>query len=98
MEIDIKAGETSLNDVRDAINKANGTVTASIVKAKDNEYYLMLTAKNSGTESKITLSDGDGLLGTTTEKVAAQNAVIVANGITIERQSNTVEDALEGLR
>lgn len=55
LEIDIKAGETSLNDVRDAINKVNGTVTASVVKAKDNEYYLMLTAKNSGTESKISI-------------------------------------------
>ncbi|MEI7198217.1 flagellar filament capping protein FliD [Pectobacterium versatile] len=97
LEIEIKAGETSLNDVRDAINKANGSVTASIVKAKDNEYYLMLTAKNSGTESKISLNDSGSTLGTTTEKVAAQNAVIVANGITIERQSNTIEDALEGV-
>ncbi|MDC9818380.1 flagellar filament capping protein FliD [Pectobacterium polonicum] len=97
LEIDIKAGKTSLNDVRDAINKTNGTVTASIVKAKDNEYYLMLTAKNSGTDSKMTISDSDGLLGTTVEKVAAQNSVIVANGITIERQSNTIEDALEGV-
>lgn len=45
----------------------------------------------------MTVSDSDSLLGTTTEKVAAQNAVIVANGITIERQSNTIEDALEGV-
>lgn len=97
LEIDIKAGETSLNDVRDAINKANGSVTASIVKAKDNEYYLMLTAKNSGTESKISLNDSGNILGATTEKVAAQNAVIIANGIEIERQSNTIEDALEGV-
>ncbi|AIA70578.1 flagellar hook-associated protein 2 [Pectobacterium atrosepticum SCRI1043] len=97
LEIDIKAGETSLNDVRDAINKVNGTVTASVVKAKDNEYYLMLTAKNSGTDSKISVSDNDGILGTTVEKVAAQNASIVANGIAIERQSNTISDAFEGV-
>ncbi|MBA5238878.1 flagellar filament capping protein FliD [Pectobacterium aroidearum] len=99
LEIDIKAGETSLNDVRDAINKVNGTVTASVVKAKDNEYYLMLTAKNSGTESKISIGGDDTSVfnGTPTEKVAAKNAQITANGIEIERQSNAISDAFEGV-
>ncbi|UYA61034.1 flagellar filament capping protein FliD [Pectobacterium colocasium] len=97
LTIDIKGGETSLNDVRDAINKANGGVTASVVKAKDNEYYLMLTAKNSGEKGEITLTDSSNVLGSTTEKVAAQNSVIIANGIEIERQSNTIDDAFEGV-
>ncbi|MCG5047536.1 flagellar filament capping protein FliD [Pectobacterium brasiliense] len=99
LEIDIKAGETSLNDVRDAINKVNGTVTASVVKAKDNEYYLMLTAKNSGTESKISIGGDDTNVfnGAPTEKVAAKNAQITANGIDIERQSNSISDAFEGV-
>ncbi|WP_113632553.1 flagellar filament capping protein FliD [Pectobacterium peruviense] len=97
LTVDIKGGETSLNDVRDAINKANGGVSASVVKAKDNEYYLMLTARNSGEKGEITLTDGGNVLGSTTEKVAAQNAVIIANGITIERQSNTIDDAFEGV-
>ncbi|MBA0204478.1 flagellar filament capping protein FliD [Pectobacterium aroidearum] len=99
LEIDIKAGETSLNDVRDAINKVNGTVTASVVKAKDNEYYLMLTAKNSGTESKISIGGDDTSVfnGAPTEKVAAKNAQITANGIEIERQSNAISDAFEGV-
>ncbi|TAI87003.1 flagellar filament capping protein FliD [Pectobacterium versatile] len=97
LTIDIKGGETSLNGVRDAINKANGGVTASVVKAKDNEYYLMLTAKNSGEKGEITLTDSSNVLGSTTEKVAAQNSVIIANGIEIERQSNTIDDAFEGV-
>lgn len=97
LTIDIKGGETSLNGVRDAINKANGGVTASVVKAKDNEYYLMLTAKNTGEKGEITLTDSSAVLGTTTEKVAAQNAVIIANSIEIERQSNTIDDAFEGV-
>ncbi|MCH4997772.1 flagellar filament capping protein FliD [Pectobacterium carotovorum] len=97
LTIDIKGGETSLNGVRDAINKANGGVTASVVKAKDNEYYLMLTAKNSGEKGEITLTDSGNVLGSTTEKVAAQNSVIIANGIEIERQSNTIDDAFEGV-
>ncbi|MBN3115054.1 flagellar filament capping protein FliD [Pectobacterium brasiliense] len=97
LTIDIKGGETSLNDVRDAINKANGGVNASVVKAKDNEYYLMLTAKNSGEKGEITLTDSSNVLGSTTEKVAAQNSIIIANGIEIERQSNTIDDAFEGV-
>lgn len=97
LSIDIKGGETTLNDVRDAINKANGGVNASVVKAKDNEYYLMITAKDTGTKGEMTLTDNGGVLGATTEKVAAKNSVIVANGMTIERQSNTIEDALEGI-
>ncbi len=97
LTVDVKGGETSLNDVRDAINKANGGVSASVVKAKDNEYYLMLTARSSGESGEITLTDSGGILGTTTEKVAAQNSVIVANGIEIERQSNTIDDAFEGV-
>lgn len=97
LTIDIKGGETSLNGVRDAINKANGGVTASVVKAKDNEYYLMLTAKNSGEKGEITLTDSSNVLGSTTEKVAAQNSIIIANGIEIERQSNTIDDAFEGV-
>ncbi|KHN53607.1 flagellar filament capping protein FliD [Pectobacterium fontis] len=97
LTVNITGGETSLNDVRDTINKANGGVSASVVKAKDNEYYLMLTARDSGTEGQITLTDSSGILGTTTEKVAAQNALIVANGIEIERQSNTIDDAFEGV-
>ncbi|MEH2920910.1 flagellar filament capping protein FliD [Samsonia erythrinae] len=97
LTVDVKGGETSLNDVRDAINKANGGVSASVVKAKDNEYYLMLTARDSGTKGEITLTDSGGVLGTTAEKVAAQNSVIVANGIEIERQSNTIDDAFEGV-
>ncbi|KFX07931.1 flagellar cap protein FliD [Pectobacterium betavasculorum] len=97
LTVDVKGGETSLNDVRDAINKANGGVSASVVKAKDNEYYLMLTARDSGEKGEITLTDSGNTLGTTTEKVAAQNALIVANGIEIERQSNTIDDAFEGV-
>ncbi|WP_409160783.1 flagellar filament capping protein FliD [Pectobacterium sp. B2J-2] len=97
LTVDVKGGETTLNDVRDAINKENGGVTASVVKAKDNEFYLMLTARDSGTKGEITLTDSSNILGTTTEKVAAQNAIIVANGIEIERQSNTIDDAFEGV-
>lgn len=97
LTVDIKGGETSLNGVRDAINKANGGVTASVVKAKDNEYYLMITSKKTGDKGEMTLTDSGNILGTITEKVAAQSSIIIANGIEIERQSNTIDDAIEGV-
>lgn len=97
IEVAITAGETSLTDVRDAINKKEGGVSASIIKANDNSYYLMLTAKDTGTNSSITVTDGSNTLGSFEEKVAAQNAMLSVNGIDIERQSNTIDDALEGV-
>ncbi|MDX5630727.1 MULTISPECIES: flagellar filament capping protein FliD [unclassified Brenneria] len=97
IDVQITGGETSLTDVRDAINKADGGVSASIVKANDNSYYLMLTSKDTGTEGQITVTDDSGVLGTIEQKVAAQNALISVNGIEIERQSNTIDDALEGV-
>ncbi|MCV9880365.1 flagellar filament capping protein FliD [Brenneria izbisi] len=97
LEIALTGGETSLNDVRDAINKSEGGVSASVIKANDNNYYLMLTAKDTGTESAITVEDSSGTLGNFTQQVAAQNALISINGIEIERQSNTIDDALEGV-
>lgn len=97
IDVQITGGETSLTDVRDAINKADGGVSASIVKANDNSYYLMLTSKDTGTEGQITVTDDSGVLGTIEQKVAAQNAFISVNGIEIERQGNTIDDALEGV-
>ncbi|MFC3395216.1 flagellar filament capping protein FliD [Brenneria rubrifaciens] len=97
LDIQITGGKTSLTDVRDAINKADGGVSASIIKANDNSYYLMLTSKNTGTEGQITVTDNSGVLGTIEQKVAAQNAIISVNGIEIERQTNTIDDALEGV-
>ncbi|MCH5052352.1 flagellar filament capping protein FliD [Pectobacterium aquaticum] len=67
LEIKLTDNQTSLEGIRDAINKAEGSVNASIIKVSDKEgseqYRLMLTAKNTGTESKMTIRvDGDSTL------------------------------------
>lgn len=112
LEITLTDGQTTLEGIRDAVNKANGSVGASIIKADDSTYYLAFTAKNTGTEAKMTISvTGDDTLnsklnytandgagsGAMKQQIAAEDAVIKLNGITITRQSNTITDAVDGV-
>lgn len=101
-------GDDSLADIRDAINaqKSTSGVTASIVKVSDSSYQLILTANDTGKE--ITLSDSSGSVlsglgildddgAVANELVAAQDAVVVVDGVTITRSSNSIDDAIDGL-
>lgn len=110
MTVTLASDKTSLADVRDAINAKGGSVTASIIKADDNSYYLALTSKDSGTTNAMTVSTDDAKLaqyisydatgtGTSnmTQKVAAADAKVNINGIEITRSSNTITDAPEGV-
>lgn len=117
MRISLKDNETSLTEIHDAINKKEGNVSASIIKAedkdKDNKSYLLLTSKKAGTKSVITIkvegddqlgkllnytSDGKGGgTGAMTQTVEATNAKLTVNGIEIERQTNEIKDAPEGI-
>lgn len=109
MKIELTDGQTSIIEIRDAINKQEGNVNASIIKAKDGENYLVLTAKKAGTESVMTIKvEGDDKLsellnypGTTsklTQTVEAKNAKLTVNKIPIERQTNHITDAPEGVK
>ncbi|HCR0803541.1 TPA: flagellar filament capping protein FliD [Enterobacter roggenkampii] len=102
--------DTSLNGIASAINKANGNVTATVVKAKDGDYTLMLTSKTSGTANDMTVSvSGDSTLqnvigydssthtGVMNQQTASQNSQVIINDITIERSTNTITDALPGI-
>ncbi|KFX21812.1 flagellar filament capping protein FliD [Pectobacterium betavasculorum] len=112
LEVELTDSQTTLEGIRDAINKENGSVSASIIKADDNSYYLAFTAKDTGTEAKMTVSvTGDDTLndklnyaandgvgsGAMKQQIAAENAVVNLNGITITRQSNTITDAVDGV-
>ncbi|WP_312995525.1 flagellar filament capping protein FliD [Leclercia sp.] len=104
LTVTLADGDTSLNGIAKAINAANGNVTASIVKADDGDYRLMLSSKTTGTDSDITVTvTGDDTLNAVigsaalNEQVKSQNAVVNVNGIEIIRQSNTVTDALPGV-
>jgi flagellar hook-associated protein 2 len=110
LEVELSDEDTSLSSIASAINKANGNVTASVIKAKDGDYRLMLTSKSTGTDGEMTIKvTGDDTLqsaigydstaqtGALTVQTKAQNAIVVVNDITIERQSNTISDALPGV-
>ncbi|PHM39324.1 flagellar hook-associated protein 2 [Xenorhabdus mauleonii] len=112
MKISLTDEQTSLIEIRDAINKQEGDVNASIIKASDDKNYLILTSKKAGTKSMMTIKvEGDDKLhalleyppkdenaaGVMTQKVAAANAKLTVNGVEIERQTNEIKDAPEGV-
>ncbi|MGM3175848.1 flagellar filament capping protein FliD [Dickeya lacustris] len=91
--------KTSLNDIRDAINNAGGSVSATVVN-NGSQSYLMLTAKDTGTKSAMSVSVSGALatpLGSFTENVAAQDAAFKLNGMDVTSQSNTVSTAISGV-
>ncbi len=104
LTVTLADGDTSLNGIAKSINAANGNVSASIVKADNGDYRLMLSSKTTGTDSDMTVTvTGDDTLNAVIgsaalkEQVKSQNAVINVNGIDIIRQNNTVTDALPGV-
>lgn len=110
LRIELTDDQTSMIELRDAINKKEGNVSATIVKAKDGVNHLVLTSRKEGTESEMTIKvEGDNELnnfisyssssktGAMQEIVEANNAKLTINGIEIERQTNEIKDAPEGI-
>lgn len=112
ISIDIDATNNSLEGIRDAINSSDAGVTATIIN-DGSQYRLSLTSKETGEQNEIRISLGEGgdaslekltfdkTAGDTTggfsENVAAKNAIIVVDGISITKASNTITDAIQGV-
>lgn len=110
MTVKLTDSQTSLGGIRDAINAADGGVTASVIQASDTSYQLVLTSNKTGTDNAMTVSvTGDDTLqgkigynATSTtnglsESVQAKNAKLTVNNIAIERASNTITNAPSGV-
>ncbi len=109
VKIDISAANSSLSGIRDAINKADAGVSASIINVGNGQYRLSLTANDTGSDNAMTISvSGDSALqsfmgydasgnGGMEESVTAQNAKLKVNNVDIENSSNTISDALEDI-
>ncbi|WP_250459749.1 flagellar filament capping protein FliD [Microbulbifer litoralis] len=100
--VDIGGDDSSLEDIRDAINDADAGVTASIIDdGSDQPYRLVLSSTDTGTDAAIESVDFGALSGSvsldTGTEVAARNAELTVNGIAIESQGNRVEDAIQGV-
>ncbi|AHG22070.1 flagellar hook protein FliD [Chania multitudinisentens RB-25] len=111
VKISLHDEQTSLVEMRDAINRANAGVNATIMRVGDNAYALALNSSTSGENSQIAIQvNNDDKLGELFNydpaKGAAnpmfasskgQDAKIQINGIEITRSTNSITDALQGV-
>ena len=104
----VETGGKTLSEIATAINDAadNVGVTASIVQETDTQFYLVLTSNDVGLDSAMTIafedSGGTPIADPLTMAVlpgyAADDARIkVDNAYTIQRGSNTITDAFQGV-
>lgn len=111
MTVTLTDDQTSLTGIRDAINKQQGSVTASIIQSDDNTYYLSFTSRETGVKNAMTVTvTGDDTLqnkigydaSSTSgnglkQTVAAKDAELKINDIAITRSSNTITGAPDGV-
>ncbi|TFY88604.1 flagellar filament capping protein FliD [Pseudomonas kairouanensis] len=112
VSITLTSSNNTLEGIRTAINASGAGVTASIVNdGSGTPYRLVLTSDSTGTASEMTVSytsddstdaasslfGYDGSTGNMTQTVEALDAELTINGISITSQTNTVEDALQGI-
>lgn len=110
--VTIDSTNNSLQGIRDAINKANIGVTATIVSdGSATPHHLVLTSSKTGLTSSMKISvSGDAALQDLlsynpdlaaeqkmTETSAAKNTVLTVNGITVNSTTKTVSDAIQGV-
>ena len=108
----IDSSNYSLQGIRDAINRGNLGVKATIVNdgAAGTPYRLTLTSNATGVTSamKISASGGDPAIAALltndpagvqnmTQTVGAQNAALTVDGQPISSSSNSVKDAIAGV-
>ncbi len=110
-DVVIDSTNNTLEGIRDAINTANGGVTATIVNDGDatNPYRLVLSSTDSGSAESIRIAvAGDASLSTLlsqdpagtqnlSQTVAAQDALFTVDGISVTKSSNTVTDVIQGV-
>lgn len=108
LDIVIDSSNATLGGLRDAINKANGGVSAAIVTGTAGA-QLVLTSKETGTKNVMQLSGLTGFdynpvtaTGSFTQDAAqggqaATDAALKVNGIAATSSSNVVSGVLEGV-
>jgi flagellar hook-associated protein 2 len=104
--ITLDSTNNTLAGLKDAINRADVGVTASIVdlgSGSTHDYHLQLTGKSTGASSSITWNPtlAGGTAPAWTTLTAAQDSMItvgpVGNTTTITKSSNTINDVYPGL-
>jgi flagellar hook-associated protein 2 len=104
--VNIGPGQDTLGGIRDAINAANAGVTASIVNDASGS-RLTLRSTATGETNGFRIDAGGGLtdlgydprVGVTSliQTLPAQNARALINGIDVSSESNSLQQAIDGL-
>ncbi|CAI0917662.1 Flagellar cap protein [Serratia liquefaciens] len=110
VKIPLSDDQTSLVEMRDAINNAKAGVNASIMRVGDNDYQLALSSTTTGEKNTISVQvNNDDKLGAILnydptaksnamkQTVAGQDAEVLVNGTKIKRSTNSIADALQGV-
>ncbi|MCM8731274.1 flagellar filament capping protein FliD [Hephaestia sp. GCM10023244] len=108
VEIAIDADHASLDGIASAINAAKAGITATIVtdasgarlmlkSATGAEQAFTLTASGASDPALAALNVGVGAAGSTIG-TAAQDAVVLLDGIAVSRSTNSVDDLIAGVK
>lgn len=108
--ITIDAGNNTLQGIRDTINAAKIGVTASIVNdGSAMPFTLTLSPTHSGANNSLKISvSGDeaissmlahdpGAKQNLTQTLAAQNATLTVDGVSVSKDSNSITDVIPGV-
>ncbi|QNI04151.1 flagellar filament capping protein FliD [Halomonas sp. SH5A2] len=99
------AADSSLEDIRDAINAHEDAGVSASVIFDGEGYRLALSSKETGLDASVTgfsFVDADGVDVATPPFASdtaqsGQDAALTVNGITITSASNSIEDAIQGV-
>lgn len=107
--VTLDSSQNTLAAVRDAINKAEPGVSASIVTDTSGKQNLLLTATAGGTANAVTIggtatfidpaAPGSpiGAASAFTQTLAASDAVVKIQGISIATNGNSITNAIDGV-
>ncbi|SOC56370.1 flagellar hook-associated protein 2 [Chromohalobacter canadensis] len=90
--------DSTLSDVRDAINASDAGVSASVV-FDGSQSRLAIASESTGAEAgidSVAFNGLDGLALDTATEIQGQDAKLDVNGIAITSDSNQVEEAIQG--
>ncbi|MEP0235768.1 flagellar filament capping protein FliD [Roseibium sp.] len=101
--------DMSLDEIAEEINLVSDVsgVSASVIQVSDTEFQLVLSATETGQDIVISSVSGDDIgqsLGVTdssgaftSELQSSQDAIITVDGIEVARDSNVIDDVIDGL-
>lgn len=95
----VGADGITLANLKSLINSSpenQDNVVAEIIQVSDDEFRMVITAKEEGTEKDFTVS-GDALSFDAAREQVATDAQFEVNGLALVRSSNTVTDVLDGI-